>query len=928
MTLRPWRLPRAATRAAPLRFALRFLVLALILAVTLIATPILLAVPEIPNPLTPSFIQTSGPNAGLNIGDYRTNVLGDNTYHELTVVIPCTTPGSIYNFDLFDPWSNASGIAIDEVRGTGDTATFTLLDPAGGQIVSQTFPSSATENDAWVTLASYTAGSVAGVSCGEFHLRILTSNDDDNAWRFRLTGNGFDPSLGPDGVLGTGDESAVGLMAISYQHSSFGCDDFFWFVDDGEPSLYMILFDLDNAATVTYTTPGGVNITGTVSGQTVWNDAAPQQQARPTFADMSTFSVPGDLAGDATLNPEPGLWQATICLDINNQYSFEVPDHLVYVDRPDLPIVSIGKTDGVTIVQQGDTLTYTITLTNSGSGPALPIAGPELVDTLPVGLTFQSCTINAPLAGTCTYDAPTRQVRADLVGQPGPPAFPAFLPGAPASPRNTGTVTVVATVDADAGPGEITNTATIDFTDEFGDDYTPIPASDTDQIVAGEELIDLELTKVAAPVTADTGDTITFTVTVSNGGAIEATGVQVTDTDLVGASFTIVGAVVTSQGAFDTATGIWTVGTLAPGASATLTAQAIIVAPTPVVNRAWVSGADQPDIDSDPTNGFGNGEDDEASATVSPIAADLELLKTAALDPDGSPDRVIFNMLLFNRGPNTATNVQVTDAALNGGSATFSEIEVLGTPSHGTFDPATGVWSIPSLAVSEQATITIRARVAGEGTYTNLAEVTASDQLDPDSTPGNGAPEEDDRDSASIQVGGSTPPGPSPTPAPGRIDPVIVKRVDPALAAVGESVTWTIIVTNPGSTPLDGVTVTDTIPAIFEVLGITTTRGTVSQSGNSFTVTVGTLGAGESATITVLTVGTDAALPPDTCNTAYVGGVPSNEVCPTIFPEILPLTGGGPVEPAPILPWIVLGLGLLAGMLLVLAQRRGRNLTL
>ena len=55
------------------------------------------------------------------------------------------------------------------------------------------------------------------------------------------------------------------------------------------------------------------------------------------------------------------------------------------------------------------------------------------------------------------------------------------------------------------------------------------------------------------------GDTITYTVTLSNNGPNTATGVQVTDLLPAGLSFV---SATPSQGTYDPGTGLWTVGTV------------------------------------------------------------------------------------------------------------------------------------------------------------------------------------------------------------------------------------------------------------------------------------------------------------------------------------------------------------------------------
>ena len=76
------------------------------------------------------------------------------------------------------------------------------------------------------------------------------------------------------------------------------------------------------------------------------------------------------------------------------------------------------------------------------------------------------------------------------------------------------------------------------------------------------------LSKTVSNPTPNVGDTITFTVTLSNTGPNTATNVQVTD--VLPAGLTFVSATA-SQGTYDSATGVWTVGTVdVAGVSAAL----------------------------------------------------------------------------------------------------------------------------------------------------------------------------------------------------------------------------------------------------------------------------------------------------------------------------------------------------------------------
>jgi uncharacterized repeat protein (TIGR01451 family) len=80
--------------------------------------------------------------------------------------------------------------------------------------------------------------------------------------------------------------------------------------------------------------------------------------------------------------------------------------------------------------------------------------------------------------------------------------------------------------------------------------------------------IDLEITKTVSPASVSSGDTATYTITVTNNGPDNATGVEVTDQLPAGVTYS---SDTPSQGSYNSSMGMWTVGNLAIGASATLT---------------------------------------------------------------------------------------------------------------------------------------------------------------------------------------------------------------------------------------------------------------------------------------------------------------------------------------------------------------------
>jgi uncharacterized repeat protein (TIGR01451 family) len=97
---------------------------------------------------------------------------------------------------------------------------------------------------------------------------------------------------------------------------------------------------------------------------------------------------------------------------------------------------------------------------------------------------------------------------------------------------------------------------------------------------------------------------------------------------------------------------------------------------------------------------------------------------------------------------------------------------------------------------------------------------------------------------------GTTPPPATPVLTSG---PGITKTVDRPFAAPGDTVTWTVTITNPNATALTDVVVDDTLPEALEIVSATATTGTVTVNGQVVTLRVPSLAPGEAVTLTIVT---------------------------------------------------------------------------
>ncbi|SNR57199.1 gliding motility-associated C-terminal domain-containing protein, partial [Lutibacter agarilyticus] len=121
-----------------------------------------------------------------------------------------------------------------------------------------------------------------------------------------------------------------------------------------------------------------------------------------------------------------------------------------------------------------------------------------------------------------------------------------------------------------------------------------------------------------------------------------------------------------------------------------------------------------------------------------PEASDLMLNKQVNNDSPISGENVIFTITLTNNGPSNATGVEVTDLLPSGYSFVSASV------TNGIYDEYSGLWDVGSVVSGEEEILTVTTRVNSYGDWLNVAEVTAANEYDPDSTPGNGDLNEDD----------------------------------------------------------------------------------------------------------------------------------------------------------------------------------------
>src|SRR6202022_4059035 len=471
--------------------------------------------------------------------------------------------------------------------------------------------------------------------------------------------------------------------------------------------------------------------------------------------------------------------------------------------RADIAVAKIASSGTVTV---GSNVTFTITVTNNGPSDA---TGVQITDLLPAGLAFVSAT---PSQGTYTSGTGLWDIGAISSG---------------ASVTLALTATVTAT-------GSLTNTATKTAENETD----PVAANNSASVTITGQAPDLTIAKshVGSFVRGSTGS---YTVTVSNIGAVASSGL-VTVSDTLPAGLTPSTASGTGwtcgiAGQTVTCTRSDALGAAASYPVITITVAVSQAATTPLTNTATVAGG----------NEVNTANDSASDSTTIVSQADIGVTKIASSGTVTVGSNVTFTITASNLGPSNATGVQITD--LRPAGLTY----VSAAPSQGTYTSGTGVWNIGAMGSGGSATLTLTATVTQSGPLTNTATKSAENETDPNAA----------NDTASVTISGQAP------------DLTIAKSHVGSFVS-GSTGSYSVTISNIGPVASSGlVTVSDTLPAGLIPSTATGTGWSCGIAGQAVTCTRSdALGAGASYPVITITLSVSQSAPSPLTNTATVAG--------------------------------------------------------
>ncbi len=533
----------------------------------------------------------------------------------------------------------------------------------------------------------------------------------------------------------------------------------------------------------------------------------------------------------------------------------------VNIPLVDLELAKSVLTDPTEIVA-GEPITWGLDVTNLGPDAE---AGPvTITDTIPAGIVaddLADLTVSGTNWTVVSYDPVTRVLTLRHAGGVAAPS----IGGPGAIPR----VTVTATIDpgfvaATQTTRTLTNSATVEgTTDELEKDN-----NDDDASASVRPNADLELDKNAVTTGYIQGTFITWEIDVTNHGpSVSRTPFTVTDTlpaevdpttlELLSPStdWSVVGgAPVGSVVTFEYDGDDLGVGDDTSTLSFRVQVLSNLFTTDPIVNDATVIPTTP---DDNPNN-----NDDEAPVNHDTALADLSLVKSLASDDVVAGESGRYRIEVTNDGPSYAVAVEVTDVLPEGltyagglvshtGHTWVLDDEVAngdGTTTL-TFVLDSGSGMLPDGSSSWfEFDVDVASWVTAE--VTNVAEVSSST---PDDDPDNN--DDDEKTVPLVETNLS-----------------ITKVHDDAVRRVGDTVVFTVVVTNHGPADAENVALSDALPTGLTFEGLTdvfeATDGrdwTPAVVDDELTATLDDpLPAGETATVEITATLTAASFPSTT----------------------------------------------------------------
>ncbi|MEH7278416.1 DUF11 domain-containing protein [Bacillus toyonensis] len=478
------------------------------------------------------------------------------------------------------------------------------------------------------------------------------------------------------------------------------------------------------------------------------------------------------------------------------------------------PNIQATKSVNKSVAAIGDILTYTVTIPNTG---LLPANNAIFIDSLPNGTSF--------IPGTVTVD-----------NVPQTNANPAA--GISLGTINNGTsrtVTFQATVVSLPSQNPISNTANITF------QYTPIAGGTTFNGLATSNsagtqinLADINGTKSVNKLFTDIGETLTYSIALANIGNIAATNIIYTDpipsgTTFIPGSVTVNG--VTQAGA-NPANGI-SIGSIAANSTTTISFQ-VFVPSIPQTNPILNSGTTTYQYIPVPNQPAVSGTDTTNIVSTQVNNATVTMAKAVDKNFADIGDTLTYTVSFTGTGNTNANNVIFTDIIPTGTTFVLNSLTIDGTTQVGA-NPATGVniGSIPSGTTKNVAFQVVVNTIPASNVVSNGSSASYQYTVNPSQSP---VTKNISSNLVSTQINNA--------------NVTLTKSTNKQFATIGETISYTILITNSGNAAANNVQLTDPLPnGTILTLGSVTLNGVLQNVDSLVALPIGTIPGGATFTL-------------------------------------------------------------------------------
>ena len=377
----------------------------------------------------------------------------------------------------------------------------------------------------------------------------------------------------------------------------------------------------------------------------------------------------------------------------------------------------------------------------------------------------------------------------------------------------SGGTVITITVNPDASSGIATNGASVSTSSDEGGAGSANNADSCDSPIKSPDIA----VTTACPVDMIAGEAASYTVTVENLGTSTAKGVVLTDVLPAGVTFDTASV---APGSAVGQTLTWNLGDLAAGATVTITINL-------TANATAGIGTNNASATTTSTEGGAAATNNADSCASNFLAPDVSIDKVCPVDMIAG-EAASYTVTVDNLGTSTAKGVVLTDvlpAGVSFDSASTAPDAIVGQ---------TLTWNLGDILAGASLTITINVTPnATSGVGTNSASVTT-----PSTEGGAGATNNADSCASNFLA-----------------PDVSIAKTCPIDMVTDEPATYTLTISNGGTSAAKSVSATDTLPPTVSFLSATPPPNTVV--GQTLTWDLGDMAVGATTVITI-TVNPDA----------------------------------------------------------------------